>query len=77
MSSEPGVYTRREMRSLFDVGNSTLSRWVQSGVIPKPFIRGRWRKSEIDQILMPTCAHLEPNAESGPTKACLGLGERE
>lgn len=60
MKLESAVYTKLQLRQLFDCSNSTIDRWVKDKTIPPPFVRGRWRRAEIDQILWCTNHHLAP-----------------
>lgn len=54
----PLVYTKREVRVMFDVSSRALERWVKQGRFPKPILPGRWDRQEIDQWRSGKLRHL-------------------
>lgn len=45
----PLVYTKREVRTMFQTSDRSLERWVKQGRFPAPILPGRWDKQQVDQ----------------------------
>jgi len=64
----PIVYTSCDIRRMLAISDRTLSRLVQRGELPKPLIRGRWLRSEIDAWLSAR-TRLNPPLDANVKKA--------
>lgn len=55
------VYTKRDIKRMFDVGDKTLYRWVKSGRFPAPILPGRWDRATVDSF-----GHFRTSSVSTP-----------
>ena len=62
----PLVYTKREVRVMFDVSNRALERWVKQGRFPAPILPGRWDRQQLDQWRSDKLRHFASLSEPTP-----------
>ncbi len=48
---EQVIFTKRDLRRMFDASSRTIERWVASGRLPKPILPGRWLREDVENHL--------------------------
>lgn len=61
----PIVFTKRQIREMFQVSDRALERWVKNGRFPKPILPGRWDRSVILRHFAPSSDTAQENIRQG------------